>query len=128
MRDDVVALLDALGVAGAGDDPFIPYLINSVTERVKNETNQDTIPDGLHYVAVELVVGEYLTFKKNAGQLDIDGLDLEAAVKQIQEGDTNTVFAIGDGSLTPEQRLEALLSRLTRDRTREFIRYRRLVW
>lgn len=128
MLDDVIALLEALGVSGAGDDPLIPYMINSVTERVKNETNQDTIPDGLHYVAVELVVGEYLTFKKNAGQLDIDGLDLEAAVKQIQEGDTNTVFAIGDGSLTPEQRLEALLSRLTRDRTREFIRYRRLVW
>ena len=128
MLDDVIALLEALGVSGAGDDPLIPYMINSVTERVKNETNQDTIPDCLHYVAVELVVGEYLTFKKNAGQLDIDGLDLEAAVKQIQEGDTNTVFAIGDGSLTPEQRLEALLSRLTRDRTREFIRYRRLVW
>ena len=128
MLDDVIALLEALGVSGAGGDPLIPYMINSVTEREKNETNQDTIPDGLHYVAVELVVGEYLTFKKNAGQLDIDGLDLEAAVKQIQEGDTNTVFAIGDGSLTPEQRLEALLSRLTRDRTREFIRYRRLVW
>ena len=128
MLDDVIALLEALGVSGAGDDPLIPYMINSVTERVKNETNQDTITDGLHYVAVELVVGEYLTFKKNAGQLDIDGLDLEAAVKQIQEGDTNTVFAIGDGSQTPEQRLEALLSRLTRDRTREFIRYRRLVW
>ena len=128
MLDDVIALLDALGVSGAGDDPLIPYMLSSVAERVKNETNQDTIPDGLHYVAVELVAGEYLTFKKNAGQLDIDGLDLDAAVKQIQEGDTNTVFAIGDGSLTPEQRLEALLSRLTRDRSREFIRYRRLVW
>lgn len=128
MREDVVALLDAFGVTGAADDPFIPYLINSVTERVKNETNQPEIPDGLHYVAVELVVGEYLTFKKNAGQLDMNGLDFEAAIKQIQEGDTNTVFAIGEGSLTPEQRLELLIARLTRDRTREFIRYRRLVW
>ena len=59
MLDDVIALLEALGVSGAGGDPLIPYMINSVTERVKNETNQDTIPDGLHYVAVELVVGEY---------------------------------------------------------------------
>lgn len=128
MRDDVIALLDALGVSGAGDDPFIPYLINSVTERVKNETNQSKIPKGLHWLSVELVVGEYLTFKKNAGQLDMNGLDFEAAIKQIQEGDTNTVFAIGEGSLTPEQRLEALIARLTRDRTGEFIRYRRLVW
>ena len=117
MLEDVTALLEALGVTGADGDPLLPYMINSVTERVKNETNQPEIPDGLHYVAVELVVGEYLY-----------GLDLEAAVKQIQEGDTNTVFAIGDGSMTPEQRLEALISRLSRDRTREFIRYRRLVW
>lgn len=128
MRDDVVALLDAVGVTGAGDDPLIPYMINSVTERVKNETNQSKIPKGLRWLCVELVVGEYLAFKKNAGQLDIDGLDLEAAIKQIQEGDTNTVFAIGEGSQTPEQRLDTLISHLTRDRTREFIRYRRLVW
>ena len=128
MLDDVIALLNALNVTGAADDPLLPYMVNSVTERVKNETNQSEIPEGLHHVAVELVVGEYLTFKKNAGQLEIDGLDLEAAVKQIQEGDTNTVFAIGDGSQTPEQRLDTLISRLTRDRTREFIRFRRIQW
>lgn len=128
MLDDVIALLDALNVAGAADDPLLPYMVNSVTERIKNETNQSEIPEGLHYVAVELVVGEYLTFKKNAGQLEIDGLDLEAAVKQIQEGDTNTVFAIGDGSQTPEQRLDTLIARLTRDRSREFIRFRRIQW
>ena len=128
MLEDVIALLTAIGVTGAGDDPLLPYMVNSVTERVKNETNQSEIPEGLHYVAVELVVGDYLTFKKNAGQLNIDGLDLEAAVKQIQEGDTNTVFAIGAGSMTPEQRLDFLISRLCRDRSREFIRHRRLVW
>ncbi len=128
MLEDAVAFLEALGVTGARDDPLLPYLINSVTERVKNETNQQEIPEGLHWVSVELVVGDYLTFKKNAGQLEMDNLDLDAAIKQIQEGDTNMVFAIGEGCLTPEQRLELLISRLTHDRTREFIRYRRLVW
>lgn len=57
MLDDVIALLDALNVAGAADDPLLPYMVNSVTERVKNETNQSELPEGLHYVAVELVVG-----------------------------------------------------------------------
>lgn len=126
--NDVVSLLEALGVNEDGSSPLLAYMINSVTERVKNETNQNTIPKGLRHVAVELVVGEYLAFQKNAGQLNVENLNLDAAVKQIQEGDTNTVFAIGDGSLTPEQRLDALISRLTHDRTREFIRYRRLVW
>ena len=128
MLDDVISLLAALNVTGAADDPLLPYMVNSVTERVKNETNQPEIPEGLRHAAVELAAGEYLAFKKNAGQLDIDGLDLEAAVKQIQEGDTNTVFAIGDGSQTPEQRLDTLIARLTRDRTREFIKYRRIQW
>lgn len=123
-----LTLLEALGAAGAGEDPLFQYIIGSVIERVKNETNQPEIPEGLQHVVAEMAVGEYLAFKKNAGQLNIEGLDLETAVKQIQEGDTNTVFAIGEGDMTPEQRLEALISRLCRDRTREFIRYRRLVW
>ena len=70
--------------------------------------------------------GQYLSLKKNLGQLE--GFDLEAAVKQIQEGDTNTVFAIGEGNTTPEQRLDTLINYLMNGRTREFIKYRRLVW
>ena len=31
--------------------------------------------------------------------VQMNGLDFEAAIKQIQEGDTNTVFAVGEGSL-----------------------------
>ena len=38
MRDDVVALLDALGVAGAGDDPFIPY---SVHDQQRDRTGEE---------------------------------------------------------------------------------------
>ena len=49
-------------------------------------------------------------------------------MKSIQEGDTNITFASGEGSLTPEQRLDVLIARLTADRSREILRYRRLVW
>lgn len=126
--EDAAALLDALGVEGVGDDPVLPFILESVSERVKNETNLNHIPEGLRWAAVELAAGEYLAFRKSTGQLEMDGLDFEAAIKQIQEGDTNTVFAIGEGSQTPEQRLDALIARLTCDRTREFIRYRRVVW
>lgn len=128
MLEAVIALLDALGVAGAGEDPLLPYLLGSVCEQVRNETNLSDIPKGLHHAAVELTAGEYLAFRKNTGQLDLDGLDLDAAIKQIQEGDTSVVFTAGDGTLTPEQRLDALISRLRRDRSHEFIRYRRLLW
>lgn len=126
MRDKVISLLKALGVTVPDTDPLIDFIINSVTERIKNETNQAAIPEGLGFMAVEMVVGQYLKWKKDCGQLE--GFDLDAAVKSIQEGDTNITFAIGEGSATPEQRLNNLIEYLINGRTREFIRHRRLVW
>lgn len=126
MREDAVALLNALGVTVGADDPLLGFIVATVTERIKNETNQPEIPEGLNRLACEMVAGQYLSLKKGSGQLE--GFDLEAAVKQIQEGDTNTVFAIGDGSATPEQRLDALINYLINGRAHEFIKYRRIVW
>lgn len=126
MRNDVVSLLKALGVTVPDSDPLIDFIINTVTERIKNETNQAAIPEGLHFMAVEMAVGQYLKWKKDCGQLE--GFDLEAAVKSIQEGDTNITFAVGEGSGTPEQRLDNLILYLMNGRTNEFKRYRRLVW
>lgn len=126
MREDVVAMLTALGVTGADSDPLLDLVITNVQQRVLNLTNQSTIPEGAKSVAVYMTVGEYLNMKKAMGQLQ--GFDLEAAVKQIQEGDTNTVFAFGDGSMTPEQRLNGLIDHMINGRTRELYRFRKLVW
>lgn len=126
MLEKARELLAALGFTVAANDALLLYLVGSVTERVLNETNQTEIPEGLEYLSAEMVVGEYLNLKKNSGELD--GFDTEAAIKQIQEGDTNITFALGAGSSTPEQRLDSLINYLTNGRTREFIRYRRVVW
>lgn len=126
MLNNVIALLEAMGIPVVSDDSLVAYLINSVSEKVLNETNLAEIPDGLHFAAVEMVVGEYLSMKKGTGQLE--GFDLDAAIKQIQEGDTNIVYAVGDGSSTPEQRVNDLITYLTKDRTPEFLRYRKLLW
>ena len=126
MLEKACELLAALGFTVAVDDALLVFIGNSVTERVKNETNQSEIPEGLEYLSAEMVVGEYLNLKKNSGELE--GFDTEAAIKQIQEGDTNITFALGAGSSTPEQRLDSLINYLTNGRTREFIRYRRVVW
>lgn len=126
MLEKARELLAALGFTVAVDDALLVFIGNSVTERVKNETNQSEIPEGLEYLSAEMVVGEYLNLKKNSGELE--GFDTEAAIKQIQEGDTNITFALGVGSSTPEQRLDNLINYLINGRTREFIRYRRVVW
>ncbi len=126
MRDQVISMLTALGVTGAATDPLLDILLQNVQQRILNKTNQSVIPEGLESVAVYMAVGEYLNAKKATGQLT--GFDLDAAIKQIQEGDTNTVFALGEGSLTPEQRLDSLINFLTNGRMDEIYRYRKLVW
>ena len=126
MRDQVISMLTALGVTGAATDPLLDILLQNVQQRILNKTNQSVISEGLESVAVYMAVGEYLNMKKTVGQLT--GFDLDAAIKQIQEGDTNTVFAIGEGSLTPEQRLNGLIDYLINGRSDELYRYRKLVW
>ena len=111
---------------GAGGDPLLDIAISNVQYKVQNETNRKDMPEGLVSVAVYMTAGEYLNMKKCSGQLE--GFDLEAAIKQIQEGDTNITFAVGDGSQTPEQRLTALIDYLINGRIGEIYRYRRIVW
>lgn len=127
MRDKAVTMLTALGVAGAADDPLLDIALNNVQWRIKNLSNLSEIPEGLESLAVSMAVGEYLNMKKCSGQLE--GFDLDAAaVKSIQEGDTNITFALGEGSSTPEQRLNSLIDYLINGRISEIYRYRRLVW
>lgn len=127
MREKVVVMLTALGVAGAADDPLLDIALNNVQWRIKNLSNLSEIPEGLESLAVSMAVGEYLNMKKCSGQLE--GFDLDAAaVKSIQEGDTNITFALGEGSSTPEQRLNSLIDYLINGRIGEIYRYRRLVW
>lgn len=127
MRDKAVAMLTALGVAGAADDPLLDIALNNVQWRIKNLSNLSEIPEGLESLAVSMAVGEYLNMKKCSGQLE--GFDLDAAaMKSIQEGDTNITFALGEGSSTPEQRLNSLIDYLINRRIGEIYRYRRLVW
>ncbi len=126
MREDVVKMLAALGVMGADSDPLLDLVVSNVQQRILNLTNQSTILEGAKSVAVYMAVGEYLNMKKGMGQLE--DFDLNAAIKQIQEGDTNITFAIGDGSQTPEQRLNSLIDFLINGRIGEIYRYRRIVW
>lgn len=63
MRDKAVAMLTALGVAGAADDPLLDMVLNNVQWRIKNLSNLSEIPEGLESLAVSMAVGEYLNMK-----------------------------------------------------------------
>ena len=79
MREKVVVMLTALGVAGAADDPLLDMVLTNVQWRIKNLSNLSEIPEGLESLAVSMAVGEYLNMKKCSRQLE--GFDLDAAVK-----------------------------------------------
>ena len=129
MLERVKERLESLGyVLKDGDEVILTFSIQKVENTIKNDCNVPSIPDGLMNIAIDMVVGEFLTAKKTFSPDDIAGLDLDFAVKQIQEGDTNTVFATGEASLTPEQRLNNFLNYLLTHGRDEFACYRKLRW
>lgn len=116
------------GVNADSDGFALTFCIEKVRNTIRNETNQKEVPDGLVHIAVDMACGEFLLSKKTFAPDDLKNLDLDFAVKQIQKGDTNTVFAVGEGSQTPEQRLNTFINHLLTYGRSEFLRYRRFVW
>ena len=129
---DVETVKDRLASFGyevKADDEFaLAFCVEKVRSTIKNEINWRDVPEGLEYIAVDMAVGEFLLSKKTFAPADIAGLDLDYAVKQIQTGDTNTVFATGEGSSTPEQRLTNFVNYLLSRGRDEFSSFRRLRW
>ncbi|MCI8312562.1 MAG: hypothetical protein HFI12_10215 [Lachnospiraceae bacterium] len=111
-----------------GDEVILAFSLQKVENTIKNDCNVSSVPKGLVSIAIDMAVGEFLTAKKAFTPDDIAGLNLDYAVKQIQVGDTNTVFATGEGNLTPEQRLNSFLSYLLTHGRDEFSCYRKLRW
>lgn len=124
---DVISRLESFGYTVTdGDSWMIGFAVQKVESSIKNKCNITLIPDGLHYTVVDKVCGEFLFTKKQSGQLV--GFDMSAAVKQVQAGDTNITFAIGQGSMTPEQRLDSLIAYLTTRGDGDFVCYRKIKW
>ena len=111
--DTVKKRLKSFGYEVKADDEFaLTFCVEKVRSTIKNEINWNDVPEGLEHIAVDMAVGEFLLSKKTFAPDDLTGFDLEYAVKQIQTGDTNTVFATGEGSMTPEQRLTSFINYL----------------
>ncbi len=121
--------LAALGYAVQGaDETLLVFALDKAVGSIKNDCNLADLPEGLQRIAVEWAAGEFLQAKKAFAPDDLAGLDLEAAVKQIQAGDTTVVFAAGEGSQTPEQRLNQLINYLLSYGRSELACYRRFRW
>jgi hypothetical protein len=131
MLEDAKNRLSSLGISvssepGNIDLVLLQFAVDKVTNHINNQTNLSTIPEGLHHVAVDMVVGEYLFTKKSMGQLDIEAIDFALVAKQVQDGDTNVLYAVGE-STTPEAQFNAFVTYL-RHNDVDFVKYRVLTW
>ena len=124
---DVLNRLESFGYTLKDtDDWMISFAAQKVESSIKNECNVTSIPDGLKNVVVDMICGEFLYSLKISGNLECFNLD--TALKSVQAGDTKVDFAVGQGSKTPEQRLDALLSYLITYGRGEFACYRKIRW
>lgn len=124
---DVLNRLESLGYVAQKEDSWvIAFSAAKVENHIKNSCNTIAIPEGLLKAAIERVCGEVLFSLKQTGKLE-EQFDLSVAVKQIQIGDTNTVFDVASVQ-SPEQRLNALINYLLKTGECEFACYRKLKW
>lgn len=127
--DAVKARLQSFGYEVKVEDDFaLTFCVEKVRNTVKIEINWQDVPEELEHIAIDMACGEFLNAKKTFAPDDLENLDLDQAVKQIQTGDTNTVFAVGDGSQTDEQRLTAFINYLLNYGRSEFNSFRRIRW
>lgn len=127
--DAVRKRLQQFGYEAKENDNFVlSFSLEKVLNTVKNETHNCKIPKQLECIVVDMAAGEFLMAKKTFAPDSLGMLDLGLAVKQLQEGDTNTVFAIGEGVMTDEQRLNAFINHLLTYGKSEIYHYRRLKW
>ena len=107
----------------AADDGLIGYISDNVQSSVKLKLNVQVLPEDIEGLVIDKICGEFLMSKKNMGQ-DI-GINMDAAVKGIAEGDTNVQF---DTKNTPESRVDSLIKWLIYGRDSAIIAHRRIKW
>ena len=121
--EDVIARLESFGVTA--DDAALPFVVQLVEERIKNDCNISKIPGGLKHTAINMVCGEYLQQIASLGKAEslVANIDWGVAVKSIDVGDTKTTFT---EAMTAEQKLAMLIAGLRNSDS--LASYRRLRW
>lgn len=123
LLDDVKKRLESLGyVATTADGWMLSFCFAKVEAHIKNSCNVSEVPEGLRSVAVDMACGEFLFGKKQSGQNV--GIEFEAVVKQITEGDTTVTF---DTSASAEAKYDALVKYLLHSEV-DFATYRCIRW
>jgi hypothetical protein len=128
-KDDVIKRLASFGYTyNAAEFWVLDFVIDKVTNIIKNNCNISDIPAELYEIAVDMVCGEFLLGKKNGGQLDGFDVDLNSTLlKSVQSGDTSVEFGAGN-TKTAEERVDLLINWLLNANRGQFATFRKLKW
>lgn len=126
MKNDVTQRLASFGYTVVqADDWMLDFIIQKGTNHILNSCNISEIPEGLHQMAVDMVVGEFLMGKKASGQLDESEIMSSEAVTTIKLGDTQVNFG---EDRTPSQQLDSLIAFLMKGYEADLTSYRCMKW
>lgn len=127
---DVVYLLIEIGYTPKESDLWLlNFTTSKIHEDILNSTNQNSVPEGLTFGSVGLIVAEFIRIKMTNGSLDPEdagSLHFETAVKKLSEGDT-TIEWNTDSTESSEQKILAFVQLMNNYR-QKFIKYRCLSW
>lgn len=125
--EDVKKRLLMLGyTATEADNLALHFSIDKVTNAILNNINQNTLPNGLKEVAIDMICGEFLLAKRATGQ-DISELipNPLGAIKSVSDGDTKVDFSDEN---SPEALFDSLVNSLLNKDMLGLTRYRVLTW
>lgn len=121
--------LEAFGYEfGKRDEGILKAAVRKAENNVRCRCGVCYLPEELLDAAVDMAAGEFLFIKKASAPEDIKCVKLDAAVKRLDMGDTSVAFAVGEGCLTEEQRLDAFIDYLLNSGKELFPCFRRIRW
>ncbi|WP_418527330.1 hypothetical protein [Longicatena caecimuris] len=116
--------LKSLTYTVKNDDAFtLSFLLQKVENTIRNSCNTTSIPDGLVFIAVDMVCGEFLMNLKQTNSLG-DSFNAEMAIKQVKLGDADVSF----DDENENKKLDELFSYMMNHGKGEFICYRKIRW
>ena len=128
MLEQVKTRLQVLGYSTitANDNVLLTFSVDKVSNFIKNDCNVSKIPDGLLNYAIDMVIADFLKAKKAFYPDELSNFDLSGAVKQIQAGDTNVVFA--DGAADGNALLDTIIDYFWKAGLEQLSCFRKLRW
>lgn len=124
MVSEVMKLLDQVGYTCVpSDEELINLLLEKVETDMLSYMNLSELPEEMVHDLTIAVMGEFLSFKKNTGQLELSGLKFWG-FSEIREGDTTVVTGSGQTEVAKFDEFVTYCGNW-KDKA---IRFRKLVW